>query len=116
MRCGVEAHLVGSRVYGRRRVGFGADAAADREGDEQLARHGADGVGERAPRLERRRNVEDHELVDPLRVVAARKFGGIARRAQAVEVHALDHLSVANVETGDDALREHGYPRGHRGS
>ena len=57
--------------------------------------------------LERRGDVEDHDLVDALDVVAPRQRRRIAGVAQALEVHALDDLAVAHVEAGDDALREH---------
>src|SRR5256885_2103318 len=46
-------------------------------------------------------------FVDPLGVVAARELGGIARGAEPLEVHALDDLSVADVEARDDAFGQH---------
>ena len=49
----------------------------------------------------------------PSRVVAARQLRRIARRAQPLEVDALDDLPVADVEAGDDALREHGRSQTH---
>ena len=64
-----------------------------------------DRPGQRAPRLERRRDVEDDDLVDALDVVARRQLGRIAGRPQPFELHALDDLSVADVETRDDPLR-----------
>ena len=60
--------------------------------------------------LDRRGDVEDHDLVDALDVVAPRQRGGIAGIAQPFEVHALDDLAVANVEAGDDPLRQHPSP------
>ena len=59
---------------------------------------------ERAALLDRRRDVEDHDLVDPLDVVARRQLRGIAGAAQPFEVDALDDRPVAHVEAGDDAL------------
>jgi len=64
----VQADLVGAGLDGRRRVGFGSDAAADSQRDEQLAGHGPNGVGQRAACFQRRGDVEDHELVDALGV------------------------------------------------
>ena len=106
-RRGVQAHLVGAGLDGGRGVGLGADAAADGERNEQLARDAADRVGQRAPPLERRRDVEDDELVDAFGVVAARQLRRIAGRAEPLEVHALDDLAVADVEARDDPLGEH---------
>ena len=60
---------------------------------------------QRAPRLERRRDVEDDDLVDALDVVARRQLGRIAGRPQPFELHALDDLSVADVQARDDPLR-----------
>src|SRR5205085_9843657 len=99
--------FIGARVDGRRRVRFRVDAAADGERNEQLARDRANGVRKRAPAFERRRDVEDDELVDPFSVVTARELRRIARGAESLEVDALDDLSIAHVETGDDAFREH---------
>ena len=67
----------------------------------------ANRVGERLASLERGRDVEDDELVDPFRVVSARELGRIAGRSQLLEVDAFDDLPVANVEAGDDAFGEH---------
>ena len=63
--------------------------------------------GQRAARLDRRRDVENHELVDPLRVVTSRELGGIPSRTESFEIHALDDLTVADIETGDDSLGKH---------
>src|ERR1035437_817473 len=76
----VEADLVGARVDGRRGVIFTVDAASYRKRNEQLGGDASDGVGARAARLDRRRDVEDDELVDPLRVVASRGPAGGAPR------------------------------------
>ena len=88
-RGGVQTHLVGAGVDRGGRIALGADAAADRERDEQLARHGANGVGERATPFEGRRDVEDDQLVDELAVVATGELGRIARAAKPFEVDAL---------------------------
>src|SRR3989441_2004000 len=106
-RCRVQADFVGARLHRRCRVGFRPDSTADRKRDEQLARDRANRAGERAPRFERRRDVEDDQLVDPFDVVTTRELRGIAGGSQPFEVDALDDLAVTHVETGDDALREH---------
>ena len=80
-------------------------------GNEELARDGADGVGQRPALLERRGDVEDDELVDAFEVVAPRQLRRIAGRSQPLEVDALDDLTVADVEAGDDAFRD---STGHR--
>ena len=100
----VQAHLVGARFHRGSRIVLGSNPAADRERDEQLARDRTDRVGERAPRFDRRRDVEDHQLVDPFDVVAARQLRGVARGSKAFEVHPFDHVTIANVEARDDAF------------
>ena len=102
---GVEAHLVGARLDGRRGVGLRPDAAAHGKRDEELTRHACNRVGQRAPRLERRRDVDNHELVDAFGVVAPCEIRRIAGRAQSLEVDPLDDLAVPHVEAGDDAFR-----------
>ena len=56
------------------------------ERQEDLARHGGDGLRARLARLERGRDVEDDDLVDAFDVVAPRQLGRIAGVAQALEV------------------------------
>src|SRR3974390_1835122 len=84
------------------------EPSADGERDEELARHCANRICQRPALLDRGGDIEDDELVDAFAVVAPGELRGIARRAQALEVDALDHLPVAHVEAGDDALRDHG--------
>src|SRR5262249_9817403 len=105
---GVEADLVGPGLHGGRRVVFRADAAADREREEDLARDGVDGLRECLTPLERRRDVQYDDLVDALDVVAPRQGGGIAGLAQLPELHAFDDLTVAHVHARDDPLGQHG--------
>ncbi len=63
---------------------------------------------QRAAALERRRDVEHRQLVDPLAVVTRGQFGRIAGLTQSFEVHALDDAAVAHVEAGDESFRQHG--------
>ena len=106
-RGGVDADLVGAGVDRRRRVRLGADAAADRERDEQARRHFANRRLERSSSFDGGGDVEDHQLVDALGVVAFRQLRRIAGAAQSFEVDALDDRAVANVEAGDDAFGQH---------
>ena len=59
-----------------------------------------------------RGDVEDHQLVRPLGLVAHRALDRIAGVADVREADALDDAAVADVEAGDDALRD-GVRRGH---
>jgi hypothetical protein len=62
--------------------------------------------------LHRRGDVEEHELVRALRVVATRQLHRVARVAEALEPHALHDAAGVDVEAGDDPLGEHRrYPR-----
>ena len=106
-RSGVEAHLVRPSVDHRFGIRLVPDAATDSKRDEDLPGDRADGSRHRLPLLERGRDVEDHELVDPLHVVATREGGRIAGLAQLFELDALDDLSVPHVETRDDPFRQH---------
>src|SRR5437879_3373789 len=83
-------------------TGIGPNAAAHRQRNEQLARDGVNRIREGAPALERRRDVEDHQLVDAFLVVAARQLRGIAGGAESLELHAFDDVPIANIEAGDD--------------
>jgi hypothetical protein len=85
-------------------VRFRADAAAHGQRNEQLARNGTDGVGQRTSRFDRRRDVEDHQLVDSLGVVTARQLRGIAGGAETFEVDALDDLAIPHIQARDDSL------------
>ena len=71
-------------VDGRRRIGFRADAAADRQRNEDAPGDGAHGVGERPAAFERGGDVENDDLVDAFLVVARGELGGIAGVAQAL--------------------------------
>jgi hypothetical protein len=100
----VQTDFVRAGLNGRDSVRFGSDSAADGQRDEQLARDGADRVGECPAPLEGRCNVEDDEFVDAFRVVTPRELGRVPRRPQPFEVDPFDDESVAHVEAGDDAF------------
>ena len=82
----VDADLVGAGVDCRRGIRLGADAAADGERDEEPRGHFADRRLERAPSFDGGRDVEDHQLVDALGVVALGELRGIAGAAQPFEL------------------------------
>jgi len=104
---GVHGHLVGAGREDQAHVVHAAQPAADRERDEHLFRAARRQLGDDLAPLVRRRDVEKHELVRPLGVVARGELDRIAGVAQADEVHPLDHAPVAHVEARDDAFHVH---------
>src|SRR5438270_751206 len=89
-----------------------AHAAADGERDEERLGDAMDGVERGAFSRIGRGDVEDHQLVRPLGLVAHRALDRIAGVADVREADPLDDAAVADVEAGDDALRD-GVRRGH---
>ena len=105
--CGVDRDLVGAGLEQRPCIVEAAHAAADGQRNAQLRTYALHRLDLVAAALGRRRDVEDHDLVGPLRLVQRGALGRIAGVAQALEAHALDHAAVAHVEAGDDARRQH---------
>ncbi len=103
----VDADLIGPRVQYAPRVIDRADAAADRQRDENFTGGARDYLHHGVAVVARRRDVQKHQLVGALLVVARREFHRISRVAQVHEIDALDHASLGDVETGDDALGQH---------
>ena len=60
-------------------------------------------------RVAGRRDVEKHQFVRALVVIALGEFHRIARVAQVDEVDAFDHAAAGDIETGNDALGQHCY-------
>jgi hypothetical protein len=113
-RGGVDADLVCPSVDCCCSVRLGSNAATDGERDEQLRRDLTDRRRQRPSSLDRRGDVENHELVDPFDVVACGELRRIAGVAQPFEVDAFDDRPVADIKTRDDAFAEHGWSaRGH---
>src|SRR6266516_6414905 len=106
-RGAVDADLVGSRLEARRRGGDRPDAPADRERDRDPFRDAPDEGDERAARLERRRHVEEDELVGARVRVDRGELDGIADVAQADEVDALDDAPPGDVQAGDQTRERH---------
>ena len=80
-----------------------AQAAADRERDEDLLGGAARELDDRAALLVARGDVEEDELVGALAVVAGGQLHRVAGVAQADEVDALHHPALVDVEARDDA-------------
>ena len=101
---GVDADLVGARLDSRVRVVFFPDTAADTQRQKDFAGYGLNGFGERLPLFDRGSDVENHDLVDALAVVAPRQCGRVTGVSEALEVDALDDRPVTHIETRDDAF------------
>ena len=89
-RRGVDRDLVGAGVEHRLGVLDRADAAADREGDEDVVGGAPGQLDDRLALLVRGGDVEEDQLVGALGVVALGQLDRIAGVAQADEVGALD--------------------------
>src|SRR6185436_5130891 len=103
----VERDLVGARAQRLLHVLVGAHAAADGERDEEPLRRPAGDLVHRLPRLERRGDVEEDDLVGAFELVALGERGGIPDVGKILELDALDDPSRLHVEARDDALGEH---------
>ena len=66
-----------------------------------------DQLDERPPSLERRRHVEEHELVGALVGVGGAELDRIADVAQPLEAHALDDAPAGHVEARDQTRERH---------
>ena len=106
-RRGVERHLVGSRAQHPAHVFDGTYPPADGEGNEDLVGHTLHDVDHRVAIIRRRGDVEEHELVGALRVVAGRELDRIAGVADLDEPHALHDATGVDVEAGNYADSEH---------
>ena len=103
----VDADLVGTGAQHPPGVLQRADPAADRERDEDLLGGAVDDIEHRVPRLARCGDVEEHQLVGALGVVAGGQLDRIAGVAQVHEVGALDNPTVGDVEARDDPGHDH---------
>ncbi len=102
--------LVGAGAQEGVHVVLGSDAAADGEWDEHLVGGAADHVQGCLATLDRRGDVEEHEFVGALGVVAGRELDGVARVAEVHEAGALHHAPGVDVQARDDTFRER-HPR-----
>ena len=103
----IERHLVGPGPEDGPHLVDRADAAADRQRDEDLAGGPLDDLEERRPTLGCRRDVEVDELVGAFRRVATGEGRWIALVDEIDEAGPLDDAAVRHVETGDDPAAEH---------
>ena len=104
---GVDRDLVGAGVEHRLRVLDRADAAADREGDEDVVGGAPRQLDDRLALLVGGGDVEEDELVGALGVVALGQLDRVARIAQADEIGALDDAPGVDVEAWDHSLENH---------
>ena len=103
---GVDRHLVGAGVEQAAHILDLAHAAAHGEGDEDARSHRLDHVQQDFALIGARGDVEEAELVRAIAVVARGDLDGVARVAQADEIHALHHPAGGDVQAGDDAFGE----------
>ncbi len=106
-RRGVERNLVGARAQQAARVLDAPHSPAHSERDEHLFRDLLDDVNHGVARIARRGDVEEHQLVGTLGVVADRELDGITRVADTDEVDTLDDTTGVDVEARDHADGEH---------
>ena len=88
-----------------------ADAAADRERDEDVVGGAPRQLDDRVAALVGRGDVEEDELVGALGVVALGQLDRVAGVAQVDEVRALDDAAGVDVQARDHALEVHGQAR-----
>ena len=73
----------------------------------RLLRGPLDHVVHRVAAFDRRGDVQEHELVGAVGVVARGELDRVAGVTQVLEPHAFDDAAGVDVEAGDDPLREH---------
>ncbi len=106
-RGGVDADLVRPRLEHRRRVVERPNAATDGERDRDVLRDARCYLDSGPARLDRRCNVEKHELVRASVRVRGAELDGIADVAQPAEADALDDAPARDVEAGDQPRERH---------
>ena len=100
---GVDAAFVGARQQQAAHILRGADAAADREGQEDPFGGFGDNAEDGVAVFVARCDVQESELVGAGLVVDGGLLDGVAGVAQIDEVDAFDDTAIFDVETGDDA-------------
>src|SRR5664280_1732953 len=103
----VDAHLVGPGAQEPSGIVDGADTAPDGERDEHLLGRAGHHLDHGAPVVRRGGDVEEHQLVRTLTVVAGGELHRVAGVEQVGEPDALDHPAVVHVEAGDHPNRAH---------
>ena len=102
----IHADLVRAGAQRGRHVADRANAAADRERNEQALRRPAREIEHGPALLVRRADVEKHNLVGAVALVALGELDGIADVAQSLEPDALHDAALPHVEADDQATRE----------
>ena len=103
----VNTDLLGARLDEPRGVLQRANAAAHGERHENLFGHPPHHVEQDGTPFVTGADVEEHQLVGPVLLVAAGDLDGVAGVAEVEEVGALDHAAAVHVQTGDDAFGQH---------
>ena len=103
----VEGHLVGPGPQHVPHLGRAAHPAAHGQGHEEAMRGATDRGEERAARLGRRVDVEEHELIRSLGRVPGGQLGRVALVEQVDEPGALHDPPAGHVEAGDDPPQQH---------
>ena len=103
----VDSDLVGSGAQEGARVLEPRHAAPDRERDRQLLGGALDELERGSPPLDRRRDVQEDELVRAELRIAGRELDRVPDVTQRLEADALDDPAVRDVEAGDQALLDH---------
>jgi hypothetical protein len=106
-RCGVHGDLVGSGVQHRLGVLHRSHSASDRERDEHVVGTATGELRHGLALLVRRRDVEEHDLVRSLLLVANRQLDGVTGVAQVHELDALHHTALVDVQAWDHATEQH---------
>ena len=101
---GVDADLVCAAFQHPVKIIQRADAAAYRQGDEDLAGDPTQDACEQSPPLHGGGDVVKHQLVRAGGVVEMRQLHGVRHIPQTLKVGSLYHPSVPDVQTGNDAL------------
>ena len=104
---GVGGDLVGTGAQHATGIVGRADPPADGERDEHFLGDSADHLDGRVTLIARRRDVEEHELVGALGVVAGGELDGVAGIAQIDELSALDNPPAGDIEARHDSGHVH---------
>src|SRR5207249_6569326 len=104
--CGVHRYLVCTGAHHGAAVFERSNTAASGEKNRQLRGDAADSFEKSGAAVAGSRNVEHHQFVSALGIIASRERNGVARIAQTHKVHALHDAFAVSIEARDDAVRE----------
>ena len=110
--CRVHGDLVGAGTEDPAGIVDRPDATTHGEWDEHLLGGPPHDVDDRVPCVGGGRDVEEHQFVGSLPVVAGRQLDRIAGVPESDEVDPLDDTAIVYVEARDDSHGPHGVPRG----